>query len=82
MIQVVIPTGLRAFTGAERVALSAPDVRGVLKELEARFPGFAERLGPRFAVAIDGEIVQEAWLEPVPAGCELHFLPPLAGGSR
>ena len=81
MIQVVIPSGLRGFTGTERVVLAAPDVRGVVKELDARFPGFAERLGPRLAVAIDGEIVQDPWLEPVPAGSELHFLPPLAGGA-
>jgi molybdopterin converting factor small subunit len=81
VIRVVIPSGLRAFTGVERVALAARDVRSVVKELDARFPGFAERLGPRFAVAIDGEIVQEPWLEPVPSGSELHFLPPLAGGA-
>jgi molybdopterin converting factor small subunit len=84
VIQVVIPSGLRMFAGgAERVALTARDVRdvrGVVKELDARYPGFADRLGLRFAVAIDGEIVQDPWLEPVPAGSELHFLPPLAGG--
>lgn len=81
MIQVVIPSGLRAFTGVERVALAARDVRSVVKELDARFPGFAERLGDRFAVAIDGEIVPDAWLEPVPTGSELHFLPPISGGA-
>jgi molybdopterin converting factor small subunit len=81
VIQVVIPSGLRAFTGVERVALAARDVRSVVKELDARFPGFAERLGDRFAVAIDGEIVPDAWLEPVPTGSELHFLPPISGGA-
>jgi len=81
VIEVVIPTALRSHTGVERISLAARDVRGVVAELEARFPGFQDRLGPRFAVAIDGEIVQEAWLEPVPTGSELHFLPPLAGGA-
>jgi molybdopterin converting factor small subunit len=81
VIRVVIPSGLRAFTGVERVALAARDVRGVVAALDARFPGFAERLGERFAVAIDGEILHDAWLEPVPTGSELHFLPPLAGGA-
>ena len=80
MIQVVIPSGLRAFTGIERVALAARDVRSAVAALDARFPGFALKLGARFAVAIDGEIVEDAWLEPLPAGSELHFLPPLAGG--
>ena len=82
MIQVVIPSGLRTIAGgALRVELAARDVRGVVKELDARFPGFAEGLGKSFAVAIDGEIVQDPWLEPVPAGSELHFLPALAGGA-
>jgi len=82
VIQVVIPSGLRALTGgALRMEVAARDVRGVVNVLDARFPGFREGLGPSFAVAIDGEIVQDAWLEPVPAGSELHFLPPLAGGA-
>ena len=81
MIDVVIPSGLRALTGVEHVELAARDVRGVVAALDVRFPGFAERLGDRFAVAIDGEIVQEAWLELVPTGSELHFLPQIAGGA-
>jgi molybdopterin converting factor small subunit len=82
VIRVVIPSGLRASAGgAERVELAARDVRGVVEELDVRFPGFAEALGPSFAVAIDGEIVQDPWLEPVPTGSELHFLPALAGGA-
>ena len=55
-------------------------VRGAVAALEARFPGFADALGTRFAVAIDGEILQDAWHEPLPAGSELHFLPALSGG--
>jgi molybdopterin converting factor small subunit len=82
VIQVVIPSGLRALTGGvERVELAARDVRGAVAALDARYPGFAAGLGARFAVAIDGEIVQDAWHEPLPAGSELHFLPPLSGGA-
>jgi molybdopterin converting factor small subunit len=81
LIDVVIPSGLREFTGVERVELAARDVRGVVAALEERYPGFQERLGDRFAVAIDGEIVQEPWLEVVPTGSELHFLPQIAGGA-
>lgn len=81
MIQVAIPSGLRRLTGGvERVELAARDVRAALAVLDARFPGFAAALGPRFAVAVDGEILQDAWHEPLPSGCELHFLPALAGG--
>jgi molybdopterin converting factor small subunit len=82
VIQVAIPSGLLPLTGGvDSVELSARDVRGAVAALEARFPGFAVALGRHFAVAIDGEIVQDAWHEPLPAGSELHFLPALAGGA-
>ncbi len=82
MIQVAIPSGLRPLTGGvEHVELAARDVGGAVAALDARFPGFAAALGRRFAVAIDGEIVQDAWHEPLPAGSELHFLPALSGGQ-
>lgn len=82
MIQVAIPSGLRALTGGvTEVAIVAKDVRGAVAALDARFPGFAAALGSRFAVAIDGEILHDAWHEPLPAGSELHFLPALSGGA-
>ena len=82
MIHVVIPNGLRKWTGgAAAVELAAKDVRGAVAALDARFPGFAAALGRSFAVAIDGEILQDAWHEALPAGSELHFLPALSGGT-
>jgi molybdopterin converting factor small subunit len=82
VIQVVIPSGLRQLTGGvAEVKLAVKDVRGAVAALDARFPGFADALGQRFAVAIDGEILHDAWHEPLPAGSELHFLPALSGGA-
>ena len=82
MIHVAIPSGLRELTGGvAEVDLVAKDVRGAVAALDARFPGFADALGSRFAVAIDGEILHDAWHEPLPAGSELHFLPALSGGA-
>lgn len=82
MIQVAIPSALRALTGGiERVELVARDVASAVAALDLRFPGFAAALGRRFAVAIDGEILNDVWHEPLPAGSELHFLPVLAGGA-
>ena len=81
MIHVAIPSGLRELTGGvAAVDLVAKDVRTAVAALDVRFPGFADALGTRFAVAIDGEILQDAWHEPLPAGSELHFLPALSGG--
>lgn len=82
MIRVAIPSALRALTGGiEQVEIVARDVASAVAALELRFPGFAAALGRRFAVAIDGEILNDAWHEPLPAGCELHFLPALSGGA-
>jgi molybdopterin converting factor small subunit len=81
VIRVVIPSGLRELTGGVAdVQLAVKDVRGAVAALDARFPGFAAALGTRFAVAIDGEILNDAWHEPLASGSELHFLPALAGG--
>jgi molybdopterin converting factor small subunit len=77
---VVVPPALRALTGAERVKLAATNVRGLLRALDARFPGFAETLGPRFAVAIDGDIRGNADYDPLTDDTEVTFLPPLSGG--
>ena len=80
MAVVLIPPTLRTLTGAERVTLAAANVRGLLGALEARFPGFAEALGPRFAVAIDGDIRSDADYDLLEDETEVAFLPPLAGG--
>jgi molybdopterin converting factor small subunit len=78
---VWIPTQLRALAGCERVRIDAKDVRGLLRALEARFPGFGEALGREYAVAIDGEILHDALLEPLGDESEVVFLPRISGGS-
>lgn len=54
-------------------------MRGLLAELERRFPGLGEALREA-AVAIDGEIVPDALLEPLEPASEVHFLPRVGGG--
>lgn len=78
---VEIPSALLEHCGGElHVQVAAGSVRAVVRALDERFPGFRERLGEDFAVAIDGELIHDPWLEPVPAGSELHFLPAISGG--
>lgn len=82
MATVMLPSGLRRFTGgAERVSVEAGDVRALISALDARFPGIGEHLREGVAVAIDGEIIQDALLEPLEPDSEIHFLPSVAGGS-
>lgn len=78
---VVIPSRLRALVGdRDAIEVDGATVRAVIRAIDAQYPGFEEKLGPRFAVAIDGEMHSDPLFEPVPDGCELHFLPALAGG--
>ena len=50
--------------------LAADDVRSLIRQLDAKFPGIGIELsGDAVAVAIDGEIYPDALLEPLkPAG--------------
>ena len=81
MARVVLGRALRHFTsGEETLEIEARDVRGVVRALEARFPGIAREIESGMAVAIDGEIVADAWLEPVAPEAEVHFVPAISGG--
>ena len=70
----------RRFTdGVSEVEVEARNVKVLIADLEARFPGIAEILESS-AVAIDGEIINDATYEPVPEGAEVYFVAKAAGG--
>ena len=72
--------------GEGQVAIDGSTVREVIDNMDARFPGFKDRvcedgeIKPNFAVAIDGEISPEGLRRKVDPGSEVHFLPAMAGG--
>jgi sulfur-carrier protein len=79
--KVIFSTALRKFTGGvESVEVEVSNVRQLIIELDRRFPGIGAQLRAGTAVAIDGEIIQEALLEPIGPTSEVHFLPSLGGG--
>ncbi len=81
MARIVLPRPLRArFGGATEFEIDAPNVRALVAELDARAPGFAAEVESRLAIAIDGEIHADAFLEPLAADTEVHFLPRIGGG--
>ena len=81
MARVVLTKGLTQFTGCEReLELEASSIRQLLRQLGDRHPALAPHLEEGVAVAIDGEIYQDAWLEPIPPGSEVHVIPKIAGG--
>ncbi len=82
MATVFLSPGLRRFAdGAEKVEIEARTVRDLIDALDRRFPGIGERLRSGTAIAIDGEIITDPLLEPIPPGSEIHFLPSISGGS-
>ena len=48
--------------------------------LSRAIPELAPHLEEGLAVAIDGQIYQDALLEPIGADSEVHILPQIAGG--
>jgi sulfur-carrier protein len=81
MAIVTITGQLRNFTGGAATAeIEASNVRQLLARLGERFPELAPHLMQGIAVAIDGQIFQDALLQPVPPGAEVHILPAIAGG--
>lgn len=60
--------------------LEATTVRGLMRELEKRYPGATGGLTAGMAVAIDGEIHADALLQPLTADSEVCFVPAIEGG--
>jgi sulfur-carrier protein len=68
------------FTGGlHELELDAPNVAQLIAKLEHKFPGIGPLLESS-AVAINGEIVNDAAYEPVPPGAEIYFVVKAAGG--
>jgi sulfur-carrier protein len=80
MATVVFPDHLLNRTGGVRaIETRAANLRELLAELERRWPGSREALA-RCAVAIDGQIFQDAFLEAVGPDSEVFFMPRIEGG--
>ncbi len=81
MTKVVLTGNLRNFTGGQtEFDLEASNVRQLFRRLGEIYPDLKPHLEEGVAVAIDGQIYQDAWLEPIPADSEVHLLPQIAGG--
>ena len=81
MAKVVLTGNLRRFTdGVPELELEAKNIHQLLRLLGERYPALKPRLEEGLAVAIDGQIYQEAWLQPIPPEAEVHLLPQIAGG--
>ena len=71
----------RRFTGGEtEFEVEADTVRRMIAELDRRFPGLGHQIDEGMAVAIDGEIYQDAYLAELRPDSEIVLIPKIGGG--
>jgi molybdopterin converting factor small subunit len=81
MAHVTLIGNLRQFTGGvTEFDLEAASVRQLFARLGERYPDLAPHLEKGSAVAIDGQIYQDALFQEIGPDSEVHILPQIAGG--
>ena len=71
----------REFTGGvSEFDVGATTVRRMILELEDRYPGFGDYVERRMAIAIDGQIHQDAWAAELKPESEVYLIPKIGGG--
>ena len=81
MARVVLSGTLKQLAGGtSEIELDARDVRQLLRVLSERYPELAPHLESGYAIAIDGEIFQDAWFAPIRPDSEVHLVPAIRGG--
>ena len=80
--RVVFTSGFsRRYTGGvTEFAITAKNLRGVIKEMDRLYPGLAVHLEEETTVAIDGEIHETGYFQLVKPGAEVFFIPKIEGG--
>ena len=81
MPHVVLIGNLAQVTGGvAEFQLSATSVKQTFQQLTELHPELERHLAEGVAVAIDGQIYQDALLEPIGTSSEVFILPQIAGG--
>lgn len=81
MAHVTLVGNLRQFAGGtSELEIDAANIRQLFAKLSAQFPDLAPHLEDGMAVAIDGEIYQEALFQPIGENAVVHLLPAIPGG--
>ena len=71
----------RRFTGGQtEFEVEANNFRRMVLELDRQFPGLGRQIEETMAVAIDGEIFQDAYLAPLNPDSEIYLIPKIGGG--
>ncbi|GAB1260252.1 hypothetical protein [Aurantivibrio plasticivorans] len=72
--------GEKAPADNSELMIPADDVRQLIRSLEHIFPSLAGKLTHGIAVAVDGEIHQDALLMDLGEDSEVFFIPAIEGG--
>ena len=74
-------SSLRDFTGeVTEFDVEATTVREMIARLDALYPGLGDHIERRMAIAIDGEIHQDALFAPLRPDSEVFLIPRIGGG--
>jgi sulfur-carrier protein len=74
-------TACQRFTaGKTELDVEATTFRRLVLELDQRFPGLGKQVEDSMAIAIDGEIFQDAYAAPLKPDSEIYLIPKIAGG--
>ena len=60
--------------------MEANNLRGVIRAMENCFPGLGHTLEEETTVAINGELHETGYFQPVPPDAEVFFIPRIEGG--
>lgn len=78
---VISGSGVRHLTGGQsEFEVAATTFRKLITELESRFPGLGTQVEEGMAVAINGEIFQDAYDAQLAEGAEIVLIPKIGGG--
>jgi sulfur-carrier protein len=82
MARVLLTGSLcRQLTGGQtQLEVEADTVRRLILELDRRFPGLGRQVEESMAIAIDGEIFQDAYSAALRPDSEVCLIPKIAGG--
>jgi molybdopterin converting factor small subunit len=81
MAHVTLTGNLRQYTGGvAELDVEAATVNQLFRHLGRRYPALAPHLEQGLAVAIDGQIYQDALLQEIGAESDVYILPQIAGG--
>ncbi|HVC51503.1 MAG TPA: MoaD/ThiS family protein [Stellaceae bacterium] len=78
---VISGMAARRFTGgATEFDVEADTIHRMIRELDRRYPGFGKQIDEGMAVAINGEIFQDAYGEKLAPDAEVFLIPKIGGG--